>query len=117
MQILGNLRGSLLETLPLPTTPIFDTNTFQNRISNPEDVFYIENIDVSGASPNILNIGITGADYVTIGRTGVGTYVSGVLSSAFFTGTYRGDGSLLSGVVTQVVAGPRNVCCYARLYC
>ena len=64
---------------------VFDPVNFKNRISNPEDVFYIENIDVSGASPNVMSIGISSSDYITIGRTSVGTYVSGTLSSSLFT--------------------------------
>jgi len=94
---------------------VWDEQNFLQRISEPEDTFLIEAIDASGSDANVLKIGALSASNVYVGRDGIGTFVSGVLSGTFITGTFYGDGSQLRGVVTSLssltgsivfVAGP-----------
>lgn len=83
---------------------IWDEANFLQRISEPEDTFLIEAIDASGSDSNIIKIGPLSASNIYVGREGVGTFVSGVLSGSFITGTFYGDGSNLRGLVSSLNA-------------
>jgi len=81
---------------------IWDEINFLQRVSTPEDTFLIESIDASGSDSNILKIGPLTASMVLVGSSNVATYISGVLSGNFITGTFYGDGSQIKGLVTTL---------------
>lgn len=94
---------------------IWDNENYLDRISTPEDTFLIETIDASGSDENIIRIGHVSASSVELGHDGISTFVSGVLSGNFITGTFYGDGLQLDNVVNflngfdgtvNLVAGP-----------
>jgi hypothetical protein len=74
--------------MPVVRVIVWDEETIGSRISSPEDTFLIEAIDASGSDEN--------------GHDDIHTFVSGVLSGNFITGTFHGDGSSLRGVVTDL---------------
>lgn len=78
---------------------IWDNENFLDRISTPEDTFLIEAIDASGSDENVIRIGYFTASAIMLGHDGIQTFVSGVLSGNFITGTFYGDGLQLDNVV------------------
>lgn len=84
---------------------IMDTENVLKRISKPEDCFLIETIDANGSGSDDLNyirIAPFSGSGVLVGRNGIQTFVSGVLSGNFITGTFYGDASQLRGIVHQI---------------
>lgn len=83
---------------------VWDEENQLQRISNPEDIFLIEAIEASGSDDNVMRIGALSSSAILIGRADVATFVSGVLSGNFITGTFYGDASQLRGAVNSLNA-------------
>lgn len=96
------MRAFLFIFMAIVRVTIWDEENFLQRISSPEDTFLIESIDASGSDSNVLKIAPLTASAVIIGNSGIATFISGVLSGNFITGTFYGDGSQLRGLITTL---------------